>query len=347
VFSALAVSRQHAGAVGTGRKERRRGADGTAFRQTGLRRLGEASILAQSSSIEPRRDVMRKKLYLAAGASTAAVIAVTYLVMSAKTPRQSSADASALPAVQNVVGIVRDFPPTHPDFNVTPSNGYGHYCGNIAEQLDADGKPQFIGNGFRVAQEWRDRQSRQIAWCTYSAAYDDHEGKGQKGSLDNGAISSAASFAQWFRDVPGVNMSRPHTLTLTLGSNGMYEYQTNDFHPIDNALLGNDVDDKNFHFTFEIAANFTYDPSTNPVIEFVGDDDIWVFIDNRLVIDLGGIAGNSTQFIDLARLNLTPGEHYVMKFFHAERKQPKSQFRFRTTILFDGSSLPAFNNQFD
>ncbi len=285
---------------------------------------------------------------ITAGVISTLAVSATYIALVNNMPSRSAAESSSLPSMQNVVGVIRDFLPTHPDFNVVPSNGYGHYCGNIAQQLDADGKPVFIGGGYRVAQEWRDRQSRQIAWCMYSQARDDKEGKGQKGSLDTGAITSDATFAQWFRDVPGVNMSRIHALTLTLQPDGMYEFTTNDFHPIDNALLGNDADGHNFHFTFEISANFAYDPAGDPMLEFVGDEDIWVFVNNQLVIDLGGIGGNSNQFIDLERLNLTPGNTYTLKFFHAERKQPKSQFRFRTNIVFDGGGVaPTITDQFD
>ena len=56
-----------------------------------------------------------------------------------------------------VAGIVRDFLPGHPDFEVTPSNGYGHYMGNIDTELDDDQKPVFTGDGYKVSKEWRDK----------------------------------------------------------------------------------------------------------------------------------------------------------------------------------------------
>jgi len=291
--------------------------------------------------------VHKRRMVIMAGLATVLLVALAYVALWSKQPQRSSARSTPPPTVQYLTGVVRDFLPTHPDFNVVPSNGYGQYCGNIAPQLDSDGKPKFVGGGFRVAQQWRDKQARPIAWCIYSNVWDDKEGKGQKGSVDSGAITSAATYAQWYRDVPGVNMSRPHTLTLTKQSDGMYEFITNDFHPIDGALLGNDADGKNLHFTFEIDARFVYDPTGGQDLDFMGDDDIWVFIDDRLVIDMGGIGANSTQHLDLKRLNLTPGKTYIMKFFHAERKQPKSQFRIKTNILFEGSSVPTITDQYD
>ena len=292
---------------------------------------------------------MKRRQMLIIGASFAALAVAVYVGIWTKQPQSVKALSEALPATQQVTGIVRDFLPTHPDFNVTPSNGYGHYCGNIETELDAQDKPVFKGGGFRVAKEWRDSQARQICWHLFSLAWDDHEGKGQKGSVDPGAISSEQSFAQWFRDVPGVNMSWPHTLVLTQVGGGMYEYLTNDFHPIDNMLLGNDSDDgKNLHFTFELIASFVYHPEDNPVLEFTGDDDIWVFINKEMVVDLGGIAGNGTQFVNLKRLGLTAGETYPLHFFHAERKQPKSQFRFRTNLILNsGTVVPTINGSYD
>ena len=52
------------------------------------------------------------------------------------------------PLVILVAGIVRDFTSDHPDFDVTPGNGYGHYMGNIRPTLDKDGKPVFTGGGY-------------------------------------------------------------------------------------------------------------------------------------------------------------------------------------------------------
>ncbi|NNF41950.1 MAG: hypothetical protein HKN62_02695, partial [Phycisphaerales bacterium] len=40
-----------------------------------------------------------------------------------------------------LTGIVRDFPVTHPDFNVVPADGAGHYAGNVATLLGDDGRP--------------------------------------------------------------------------------------------------------------------------------------------------------------------------------------------------------------
>jgi fibro-slime domain-containing protein len=251
------------------------------------------------------------------------------------------------PNTITVRGIARDFPADHPDFNVPPSYGYGHVSGNIATTLDEDGKPVFVGGGHRVSREWRDSASRQICWAVYDEDLDDNEGDFQA-QVDSGAITSAETFAQWYRDVPGVNQSAVVDVTMTRGADGIYRYATNDFFPVDGTLLDDGGKDHNYCFTFELVADFVYEADKNQMLQFLGDDDIWVFIDGKLVIDLNGIACNSNQFVDLNRLGLTDGQSYKMHFFHAERNEPKSQWRFATNILLGTDNiLPSISMQFD
>src|SRR4051812_33151938 len=75
-------------------------------------------------------------------------------------PSQLQANPPTPPTKLDLWGTVRDFlpSPAHPDFNVTPSNGYGPYCGNVSASLDAEGKPVFTGNGWRVKKEAKDNE---------------------------------------------------------------------------------------------------------------------------------------------------------------------------------------------
>jgi len=229
-----------------------------------------------------------------------------------------------------LLGVVRDFPPEsgHPDFKVNPSATPGaRSAKNIALMLDADKKPVYVGGGRRINQEWRDAAGNKISWCAPAAPGDN---TGSFSSSDNGGITNATTFAQWFRDVPGVNMSRAWSIRLERQSNGVFEYDVSDFHPVDNQLLGNGPDEHNFYFTYEIDCTFVAQPGQ--FVTFTGDDDCWIFVNNRLVIDHGGIVANRRQHFTFDRLGLTAGQTYELKFFFAERQQPQSQFRLETNV---------------
>jgi fibro-slime domain-containing protein len=67
---------------------------------------------------------------------------------------------------QNVVyltGTVRDFRRSHPDFNVVPAEGLGHYAGNLELLLGSDRRPMFAGSGFKVDAQWRNAAAQPIA----------------------------------------------------------------------------------------------------------------------------------------------------------------------------------------
>lgn len=86
----------------------------------------------------------------------------------------------------------------------------------------------------------------------------------------------------------------------------------------------------NFGMTMKAVAEFEYVPGQ--YFEFNGDDDVWVFINNHLVVDIGGQHNKVFGSVNLDTLGLTPGETYPFHIFYAERKRVKSNFMMRTSI---------------
>jgi len=88
----------------------------------------------------------------------------------------------------------------------------------------------------------------------------------------------------------------------------------------------------NFSFTSEVQYWFHYDQNTSARLDFTGDDDVFVFVNGHLAVDLGGIhvPMDGTVTINAqsaAKFELKPGNVYRIAVFQAERKRFGSSFR--------------------
>ena len=130
------------------------------------------------------------------------------------------------------------------------------------------------------------------------------------------------------------------TLTESTPGSNIYVYQSSAFFPIDGQGFGNGptlpdgTTPHNFSFTTEIHLEFTY--TGGEVFTFEGDDDVWVFINRKLAVDLGGMHPKLDGTADLdaqaAQLGIVKGNAYPMDLFHAERHTLDSNFNITTSI---------------
>jgi fibro-slime domain-containing protein len=61
---------------------------------------------------------------------------------------------------------------------------------------------------------------------------------------------------------------------------------------------------------------------------------VWVFIDKRLVIDLGGRHAQTMRSVAIDSLGLTLGNVYEIAIFQAERHTDQSNYQIQTTLAF-------------
>src|SRR5262249_52728390 len=115
-----------------------------------------------------------------------------------------------LPSSVVLTGVVRDFKAAnesggHPDFERTPTAGFAHYIGQVADTLDSEGLPQFASVGYKISSEWKDASGRnRIKNRSYISAKPG-DINGAASSSTGGSLTTSANFAKWYRNTPGVN----------------------------------------------------------------------------------------------------------------------------------------------
>jgi fibro-slime domain-containing protein len=221
-----------------------------------------------------------------------------------------------------LIGVARDFrgqtdPGGNADFESTSFWGQNVTPNLVAATLGMDQKPAYTSKcelGSAVTS----------TACPYGAQ-----------------TTTQANFDQWYRDT--ANMNQPFVVSLYLAPQpgGLFTFQSLFYFPLDNAGYGNsgtanDHMQHNFSFTTEIHTRFAY--NGGETFQFQGDDDVWVFINGKMTVDLGGLHPAMTGTVNLdssaVTLGMQKGGVYALDLFHAERHTDKSTFRIDTNLSF-------------
>jgi len=231
-----------------------------------------------------------------------------------------------------LIGIVRDFnskeSTVNPHADFEEFTGEGITKGLVMPNLGADGSPVYASPQPPGSPQLTSADNFKL-W--YSTAH------------------PANATIQLDLDAPPVTAS----LVKTVLADGSTEYASTSFFPIDGmgtqaldkpwgenkdaAGVGNVAPLHNYHFTFELNTKFIY--KKGQVFSFFGDDDVWVFIDKKLAVDVGGLHSQEMGSVMLDTLGLVENSEYDLNVFHAERRTTTSNFKATTNITFSNCGI--------
>jgi fibro-slime domain-containing protein len=205
-----------------------------------------------------------------------------------------------------------------------PITKMAYYCGNVGrEMLDAMGNPipcTSIDASSTDCQTLEAAGAMQIS-CTQS-------GGNWVAVYQTGALDGTPTFFP-IDDVPGAQLE-------TRAANLPPPYDPN-------WNLEQPAKQHNFSFTTEIRYWFPYDSTQTYTLDFLGDDDLWMFVNKKLAVDIGGIHTPQQKSITInaanaATFGLTNGGVYEVEVFQAERQTTSSSFKLTLSGFNAGTS---------
>ncbi|MBE6985283.1 MAG: fibro-slime domain-containing protein, partial [Ruminococcaceae bacterium] len=131
----------------------------------------------------------------------------------------------------------------------------------------------------------------------------------------------------YFRPIDNLGFETEANMTLAGGDTDQGEYLTKYQH---------ESEDMNFHFSMHAEGSFVYYHDQNLYFEFVGDDDVYFYINGQIALDLGGSHGATGDRLYLntiaEKFGLEDEGVYSFDMFYIERHTTASNLKFSTNI---------------
>ena len=158
------------------------------------------------------------------------------------------------------------------------------------------------------------------------------------------------NFTRWFSAVEGKSKAYAGTLGLKFSkSTSSFSYENEEFYPLNSISVPDEAvnrDGNNHLFTFNLGVPVRVLADGNEEFSIYADDDTWVYIGDKIVIDMGGVheattarfkinnegevysAVNGEEFA-YSGVKLTRDTGAIVRIFHADRDSTESVFSMR------------------
>ncbi len=111
------------------------------------------------------------------------------------------------------------------------------------------------------------------------------------------------------------------------------------------------TDDNNYYYTMHAHSAFVYYEEPDLQFEFVGDDDVYFFVNDYLICDIGGIHGSPRRTVHLnswaEKLGLKEGDICTFDMFFGDRHLTAINLHFVTNIIMMDENVITTKEQYD
>lgn len=244
---------------------------------------------------------------------------------------------------------------SNPEFEQRHMTADPYRTGMVARTLDAEGKPQLGSNPYMNYyikywfRPWESAAKGDFTGPHYSprAGYMERY-EGGDWVKEYQEDITYLGVEQLDHDTSFKNIVIEDSLPFEHLGGGVYQYSSEDFFPLDNRGFGNEwnhelgnVDynreqginpNHNYSFTMELHWQFVKKPGM--IFDFEGDDDVFVFVNRELVLEIGGIHQPAQASFNVDNVGgLVNGRQYDLHVFYAERHSALSTIKITTNII--------------
>jgi hypothetical protein len=241
---------------------------------------------------------MSRNVRISLGIAIALTLAIVLAVqLSKRGPTRATAGPEDYMARTQIAlgGTLRNFTPRsqpggHPDFARPANAGWGRYALVVEDMLDDERKPVLRTRGHKMTTSWQNAEGTSVGPFKQYVTPRTGDIDATIDPVEGGAVTTPDNFAQWFRDDPALNTTQRNAVVLVRQPDNTYLFDDRVDHP-DTGVQ----EDFDFTHSYEIDTVFVYKPGRDWYIDLGTDADVWLYIDDRLVIDGG--AGTEPPFM--------------------------------------------------